>query len=128
MWEPDFDAVGENLHRAKGNYVDHFDCYVCDVIHENMKREEAGVKVVNWQADKEHYGCPLPMEYITESDLTKLRPYSEFWYSVWMASYCDMWAFLSLSRGGREAYLPNSFQQLSKTCLIEEYWRTQDMG
>lgn len=57
---------------------------------------------MKYQATVDHYGCPFPVEYADENDLTKTRPFSDMWASVWKQTGQEVDAFLSVSNGGRE--------------------------
>lgn len=45
------------------NYVTGFECFVCDRIHENIKRKAAGLVENKHVASQEHYGCPRPAKH-----------------------------------------------------------------
>ena len=129
-WEPDFDVMGMNLNSDKGNFVDHFDCYICDLIHDDMEGKQGSERrraPINFQSAKDHYGCPLPMEFVSEDNLSMKRPFSEFWYSTWMVSYCDMRAMLELSKGGVRYYTQDAFKAASKRCLQDGHWKRRKL-
>lgn len=126
-WEPDFDCMGLNLHGTKGNFVDHFDCYLCDLITDQEEDKSSRAEPIDFKAKKDHYGCPLPLEYVTEHDLRKQKPFSDFWHSTWMASYCDLQAMLTLSKGGKQSYSQESFRAASKRCLLNGDWKGKSL-
>lgn len=45
------------------NYVTGFECFVCNRIHENLKRKAKGLVENKFVASQEHYGCPKPEKY-----------------------------------------------------------------
>lgn len=45
------------------NYVTGFECFVCDRIHENIKRKASQLTENQFVASQEHYGCPRPEKY-----------------------------------------------------------------
>ena len=51
-----------------GTYIDHYECYVCERLHENIERDKKGQPPIIRQATKEHYGCPEPYTF-TESGI-----------------------------------------------------------
>lgn len=129
-WEPDFDVLGMNLDGNKGNFVDHFDCYLCDLIHDELEGKQGTERrreVIDFKVTKSHYGCPLPMEFVSEDNLSVKRHFSEFWYSTWMVSYCDMKAMLELSSGGEKYYTQNAFKAASKRCLQDGHWKRRHL-
>ena len=115
-WEPDFDAMGLNHRSTKGNFVSHFDCYLCDVIHDKMEGKPKRRKEASLRADIHHYGCPLPTEFTSRHDLTLKKPFSRFWYSAWMSSYCDVVAMNHLSKGGKEWFSNDDLHSESLKC------------
>lgn len=45
------------------NYVTGFECFVCDRIHENIKRKASQLTENQFVASQVHYGCPRPEKY-----------------------------------------------------------------
>lgn len=43
------------------NFVSGFECFVCDRIHENLKRVANGLTTKTHIATQDHYGCPAPV-------------------------------------------------------------------
>lgn len=136
-WEPDFDVLGRN-DGTLGNFVDHFDCYLCDLIHDQIEADDrleqvSGLEVdvqkarrrevVDFKVSKDHYGCPLPSEFVSEMKLGLKRPFSQFWYTTWMVSYCDMKAMLELSNGGKNYYSHYAFKAASSRCLYDGHYK-----
>ena len=54
----------------KTNSVTGFECFVCDRVHENLKREAKGLPRKRHVAIQDHYGCPKPelYHYLTNDD------------------------------------------------------------
>ena len=48
---------------ARGNFIDGFECFVCERLHENVEREKRGEALTTHQANKTHYGCPIPQRF-----------------------------------------------------------------
>ena len=42
------------------NFIDGFECHVCDRVYEELLDDAAGKKSLLFQADQSHYGCPRP--------------------------------------------------------------------
>ena len=61
------------------NYVDTFECFLCNRVHENEKRE---IKK-KYIATENHFGCPKPKDYDNKGILTKE---SRDWYGDWKKS------------------------------------------
>jgi alpha-1,3-fucosyltransferase 10 len=47
----------------KGNFIDQFECLVCERIHENLERKAQKLEIKKFQATKSHYGCPHPITF-----------------------------------------------------------------
>ncbi|XP_068239121.1 alpha-(1,3)-fucosyltransferase 10 [Palaemon carinicauda] len=62
---------GINNDFERGNFIEHFECYVCDQILRDLGSKGA-------QADSSHYGCPEPPSILTG----KPNPKS-FWVEEW---------------------------------------------
>lgn len=45
------------------NYVTGFECFVCDRIHESLKRKASQLDENGFVASQDHYGCPRPEKY-----------------------------------------------------------------
>jgi alpha-1,3-fucosyltransferase 10 len=60
---------GINNDRIRGSYIDHFECMVCNQLHENVEKRKRGEAIVPKQASKEHYGCPKPYTFSEEGVL-----------------------------------------------------------
>ena len=59
---------------------------------------------MKYQATVDHYGCPFPLEYADEKELSKKRPFSDMWYDVWKQTGQKVDAFLEVSNGGTTAF------------------------
>jgi len=42
------------------NFIEGFECHVCNKIHENQNRVKSGQTPLKFQARLDHYGCPPP--------------------------------------------------------------------
>ena len=50
---------GINNDQTRVNYIDDFECLVCQRLHENRALRQAKKQIKTHQATLEHYGCPL---------------------------------------------------------------------
>lgn len=60
---------GINNDRVKGNFIDKFECMVCERLNENRRLKEKNLKLKVHQATKQHYGCPHPVTFDDEGRL-----------------------------------------------------------
>lgn len=104
-WDATWGIERHLLHlRRKPNYVETFECSVCDAIHNNRRLASSGKQPKVYAASKEHYGCPFPTSFVDSRNLTRKILAPNFWSSVWTAAYYNVLAFLKLSDGGRSAF------------------------
>jgi alpha-1,3-fucosyltransferase 10 len=47
----------------KPNFIDAFECKICERLHENIDLRNSGLEHIQHQADVEHYGCPRPTRF-----------------------------------------------------------------
>ena len=59
-----------------GNYVDEFECLVCEDVQKANKQE---IKIV----DRKHYDCPLP-----KNPLTSETDHDNWWTKKWLLEKC----------------------------------------
>ncbi|GFN94943.1 alpha-(1,3)-fucosyltransferase 10 [Plakobranchus ocellatus] len=64
------------------NFVEAFECFVCEHIHENLQREARGDPIISRWAKKEHYGCPMPLEFDKSGRYTQ-ESKSYTWSKLW---------------------------------------------
>ena len=113
--------MGKNPHNSKGTFADNFDCYICDVINGNPS---ADVKPMI--GEKDHYGCPMPLKFVSEHDLTRQSPEASR-YITWMSSYCDVRAMMELSKEGRQSYSKERFKAAARRCLTDGHWKRKNL-
>lgn len=51
---------GINNDFEKGNFIEHFECFVCERISQNFRAKQNGMPLTSYQATVSHYGCPKP--------------------------------------------------------------------
>ncbi|KAK8721704.1 hypothetical protein OTU49_012522, partial [Cherax quadricarinatus] len=64
---------GINNDFEKGNFIEHFECYVCDQLIRSAKTKEKELR-----ASLDHYGCPVPPSVSTGQPNSK-----SFWVEQW---------------------------------------------
>lgn len=60
-------GIDNDLYRP--NYINVFECLVCERLHENMERVKNQKPLIKYQANKDHYGCPKPYTFSKEGVL-----------------------------------------------------------
>lgn len=73
-----------------GNFIDGFECHVCDRIYEELLAEATGKKPVVFQANQSHYGCPRPTPAISG-----MAP--DFYLRTWINEYERSSAIIALA-------------------------------
>lgn len=64
---------GINNNRMQGNFIDEFECLVCERLHENLEREANNQEKKVFQATKEHYGCPHPITFDSKGSVITIN-------------------------------------------------------
>ena len=57
-----------------GNFVEKFECLVCTRVAKNMEMTKIGFGKMPYQANSDHYGCPVPDTGYSLSDQHILSP------------------------------------------------------
>ena len=73
-------SIVDTDHHGQTNYIDAFECFLCQRIQENRKNIRSGKKPVQYRANKEHVSCPEPFSY--DADFNKNSAASS-----WSADY-----------------------------------------
>lgn len=55
--------VQNDWEKQEINFIEGFQCYVCKKLHENVDRKKNLKVPINFQATKDHYGCPGPVSF-----------------------------------------------------------------
>ena len=58
------------------NFIEGFECFLCNRLHENIKRAKNGQTVLRHQATVDHYGCPAPREF---DDIGRYDKINQYW-------------------------------------------------
>ena len=56
-------SIIDTWKEGRTNFIDEFQCLVCNRIHENIERQEKGMKKKTYAATDKHFGCPEPMQF-----------------------------------------------------------------
>lgn len=107
---------GINNDREKGSYIDHFECLVCQRLHQNLAIKK-GEKKLKWVAKKEHLGCPPPYTFNKEGILLNRKNESGFEESTFLTSYQLDYIKQKLFF---EKYYNKNYSNLSYKKLFEE--------
>lgn len=65
------------------SFVNGFECFVCDRLHENLKRQKNGLPIIKHVANQDHFGCPRPVLF----DYAPLKNTEQFERDMWVAEY-----------------------------------------
>jgi len=60
-------GVTSKQQRTMGNFVKHFQCFVCNRVARNIKFVNLGFNALPFSVDASHYGCPVPMAQFSDS-------------------------------------------------------------
>lgn len=78
---------GINNDYIKGNYIDHFECMICNRMNENIQLEETNKPIKVYQANVSHYGCPQPFTFSKSGLLLNNKTSSSWTPSSFKFSY-----------------------------------------
>uniref|UniRef100_A0A1X7UYS0 Fucosyltransferase n=1 Tax=Amphimedon queenslandica TaxID=400682 RepID=A0A1X7UYS0_AMPQE len=63
------------------NMIESYECFVCDSIHERLRKEREGLPLDPIIANKSHYDCQFPESAVEMKSLERFRQ-TEFWRQV----------------------------------------------
>ena len=75
------------------NFISGFECFVCDRLHRNIKRQKLGLPVLKHVARQNHIGCPRPVLFDLPAPQTTTQNEREMWaeeYDRYLAIAKDM--------------------------------------
>ncbi|XP_069697948.1 alpha-(1,3)-fucosyltransferase 10 isoform X2 [Periplaneta americana] len=64
----------------KGNFIEHFECFVCEQEHKKLSGERTQIGGIS----TEHYNCPVPV-----SPLTNEKDKENWWVDQWYTGKCE---------------------------------------
>ncbi|XP_063067381.1 alpha-(1,3)-fucosyltransferase 10 isoform X2 [Engraulis encrasicolus] len=96
---------------TQSNYIDEFECMVCNRLWENINSEKQGLAPKTWQAQADHLRCPRPglfdFEVARPSDGPSLR-------SIWRPSY---------DQSVKEARALRRLVMRNKNFTVAQFWK-----
>ncbi|XP_030625673.1 GDP-fucose protein O-fucosyltransferase 3 isoform X1 [Chanos chanos] len=95
---------------TQDNFIDVFECMVCNRIWENKNRKKQGLPTKIWQADVNHLRCPAPRMFdfaAGQLSRTSLR-------GIWRPSF---------EQSRREARALRLLIQRNRNFTVNEYWK-----
>ncbi|CAH1793923.1 unnamed protein product [Owenia fusiformis] len=103
---------GINNDWKKPNFIDSFECVVCNRLHENIKREKQGLPIKKHIVNANHYGCPKPKKYPEGGSLVRVE---DEWHSQeWVNSLYDIKAVREFMDAGKTKF---SQEEISKRAI-----------
>jgi hypothetical protein len=78
---------GINNDEANGNFIDRFECLVCERIHANIQLSQSNKQTIRHQAGLEHYGCPKPSTF-DKNGAVKVAEEATNWLFIYELKYC----------------------------------------
>jgi len=75
-----------------GNFVAHFQCFVCERVARNLRFTNLGFKPLPFDANEDHYGCQAPAH-----PLTNQVDMSSWWTERWYRSKYEAEVLRSLA-------------------------------
>lgn len=60
-------SITETWRAGRTNFIEDFECFVCERVHENLKLVERGKPEVKYIANISHLECPKPKSFFSES-------------------------------------------------------------
>jgi alpha-1,3-fucosyltransferase 10 len=58
-------SIVETWKSGRTNFVEDFECFVCNRVHKNLRRKEDGKEELKFVADPSHLQCPIPVKFST---------------------------------------------------------------
>ncbi|CAH1793924.1 unnamed protein product [Owenia fusiformis] len=91
---------GINNDWDRPNFIDSFECVVCNRLHENIKRKKQGLPIKRHIANVNHYGCPKPRKY-PEVGGSLVRVEDKWHAQEWVHSLYDVKAVREFMYAGK---------------------------
>ncbi|KAL5018425.1 hypothetical protein ScPMuIL_004147 [Solemya velum] len=76
--------TSESFNYVQVNFIDAFECFLCQKVQHNRRRRKQGLETVTYQATYEHYGCPKPNSFDRNG---RIREFSSWDYEYGYAKY-----------------------------------------
>ncbi|XP_041916264.1 alpha-(1,3)-fucosyltransferase 10 isoform X1 [Alosa sapidissima] len=95
---------------TQNNYIDVFECMVCDRVWENINRHKQGLQSKTWQAEADHLRCPRPRLF----DFDVGPPKGSSLRNIWRPSY---------DQSVKEAKAMRRLVVKNKNFTVAEFWK-----
>ncbi|GLH12808.1 Alpha-(1,3)-fucosyltransferase B [Gryllus bimaculatus] len=102
-------GVGDDF--EGGNMVEHFECFVCQMVARRNSDEVFNGKFI---ANISHYNCPLPL-----SPITLKRNESNWWIDQWKLGHCEAEVLKQLMDENRIMYTKEEFYSVVKKLMYQ---------
>ncbi|KAJ6657122.1 hypothetical protein lerEdw1_002868 [Lerista edwardsae] len=93
----------------KDNYIDAFECMVCNKVWENIKRQAKGMLPRRWNAEASHLSCPRPEAFVFSSP----KPHRSALQEMWIPSF---------EQSKREAQALRQLVERNRNFTAQEFW------
>jgi hypothetical protein len=84
----------------KGNFIEHFECFVCEQEHKKLN----GKRAITFATSKAHYNCPIPV-----SPLTGVQNRENWWVDQWQMGKCEARVLRHYVEVGKSNYNHHEF-------------------
>ncbi|XP_021922200.1 alpha-(1,3)-fucosyltransferase 10 isoform X3 [Zootermopsis nevadensis] len=95
----------------KGNFIEHFECFVCEQEHKKLKGERA----IIFETSKAHYNCPIPV-----SPLTGVENKANWWVDQWQMGKCEARVLRDYVGAGKTNYDYQEFYDQLRHMLLNK--------
>ncbi|KAM6303770.1 GDP-fucose protein O-fucosyltransferase 3 isoform 1-T2 [Podargus strigoides] len=94
---------------TQDNYIDTFECMVCNRVWENIRRKEKGWVPQRWKAQVNHLSCPKPEAFWFSSS----NPSRTFLQEMWIPSF---------EQSKKEAWVLRHLVERNRNFTAQEFW------
>ncbi|KAM4808781.1 GDP-fucose protein O-fucosyltransferase 3 [Rhinophrynus dorsalis] len=92
------------------NYIDAFECMICNKVWDNVRLQEKGLQVKQWKADSRHLDCPSPESFTFLSQRASMSHMREMWKS-------------SFEQSKKEAKAIRLLVERNQNFTTQEFWK-----
>ncbi|XP_058868906.1 alpha-(1,3)-fucosyltransferase 10-like isoform X2 [Acipenser ruthenus] len=95
---------------SQDNYIDAFECMVCNRVWENLNRKKQGLVPRLWKAQANHLSCPAPKAFSLSHGPTRWSSVREVWKP-------------SFEQSKKEARALRQLAERNANFTVEEFWK-----
>ncbi|XP_069781915.1 alpha-(1,3)-fucosyltransferase 10 isoform X1 [Narcine bancroftii] len=95
---------------SQDNYIDAFECLVCNGVWDNLRRKQKGLSPIQWQGQADHLSCPGP------------KAFAFLPSSLGGSVVRDLW-MSSFDQSKREAAALRHLVELNQNFTVETFWK-----